>query len=441
MLLELLDTAPPWAEVFAAHEDLVHAVPRLRDRVVEPAVPIGGPEWVPDFHFDLGYHVQRIGLAEPADEGALLAYAAQFAERPLDTLRPPWEALLVEGLPGGRAAYLLKIHHAMTDGLGLVSLTEFLHGVGHPTRDGSPPTRPQTSVELMRRQISEELRGAPARWAAAARRAGSVAAGVCRSPATSGTKALRYAGSLRRTMSPPSAARSELLAPGGTHFRFLVHDVALADLKAAGRAAGGSVNDAFLAGILGAFRLYHERLGRELETMPVSFPISLRRPDDPPGGNRFAGARFAAPVGETDPAARIRAVGAFVREAREEPAIAFLELLAPPMSRLPRSVLGAIAGQMTTSVDVQASNIPGPSEPRYLAGARVLGLYPMGPRPGVAAMVTTISYAGTCCIGVNADPDSIVDLALFKRCLVDGFDEVLALAGPPPSGQRTRQRV
>jgi hypothetical protein len=77
---------------------------------------------------------------------------------------------------------------------------------------------------------------------------------------------------------------------------------------------------------------------------------------------------------------------------------------------------------------VQASNIPGLGHPVYLAGAKVLRMYPIGPRPGVTAMVTMVSYDGVCCIGVNFDPEAITDLELFDSCLRDGFDEVLALA-------------
>jgi hypothetical protein len=145
------------------------------------------------------------------------------------------------------------------------------------------------------------------------------------------------------------------------------------------------------------------------------------------GGNRFAGARFVAPVGEPDPAIRIKMIRDFVRTARDEPAIAFVELLAPALSRLPSTVLTEVAGGMVGVSDFQASNIPGMADPVYLAGAQVLRLYPMGPRPGVAAMVAMVSYDGTCCIAVNIDPDSITQTELFEDCLHAGFAEVLAL--------------
>ena len=161
--------------------------------------------------------------------------------------------------------------------------------------------------------------------------------------------------------------------------------------------------------------------------MPIGIPVSLRTSDDPMGGNRFAGARFAAPVGEADPRARIEIIREFVITARAEPAIGFLDLVAPALSRLPTAAIIELAAGMTNVSDVQASNIPGMGHPVYLAGARVTGLYPLGPRPGVAAMIAMISYDGTCCIGLNVDPDVISDLEVFETCLREGFDEVLDL--------------
>jgi hypothetical protein len=91
-------------------------------------------------------------------------------------------------------------------------------------------------------------------------------------------------------------------------------------------------------------------------------------------------------------------------------------------------VLTRIAGGMTGLSDLQASNLGAIGRPLYLAGARVTRIYPMGPRPGIPAMVAMVTYDGTCCIAVNFDPDAIADAAVFSTCLREGFDEVLAVA-------------
>lgn len=127
VLVELLDTVPDWDRFLSAHERATRAIPRLRDRVVEPPLPVVEPVWTEDVHFDLGYHVQRTRLPEPGSPRQLLDLAGQLASRPLDPNRPQWEATLVEGLAGGRAGYVLKLHHAMTDRLGIVQLLGLAH--------------------------------------------------------------------------------------------------------------------------------------------------------------------------------------------------------------------------------------------------------------------------------------------------------------------------
>lgn len=228
-------------------------------------------------------------------------------------------------------------------------------------------------------------------------------------------------------LAPAATAHSPALAGSGSGYRLITFDVALADLKAAARAAEGSVNDAFLAGMLGGIRRYHEKLGYSVELLPMAIPISLRTDNDPMGGNRFAGARFAAPVGEPDPRARIAAIHHFITDARMESALGFLDIIAPVLSRLPGDLLTRLASEMTGTSDIQASNLGAIARPLYLAGARVTHIYPMGPRPGIAAMVTMLSYDGTCCIAVNFDPDAITDEAAFADCVRAGFGEVIAI--------------
>jgi len=433
VLLEILDGEPDWDRLVAAYDRVSQQIPRLRERAVEPLLPLFPPAWSPDPHFDLGYHLQRVRLPEPGTMRQLLDLAQGILARPLDKARPPWEAVLVEGLQDGRSGYLLKVHHSLSDGIGLIQLLTLAHSrTPEPGEHQlAPPAAPPpllTPKSLLASRLRQQLADAPSELI---RRSGDslkLIGRTVRNPAAVAGDTLRFGRSLRRVLTPPPAERSPLLRGGGGFgYRFILHDVPLSDLKAAGKAAGGSVNDAFLAGLLGAFRRYHEHKGIPVDLMPIGIPVSLRTSDDPMGGNRFAGARFAAPVGEPDPRTRIEIIREFVVTARAEPAIGFLDFVAPALSRLPTAVVIELAAGMTNVSDVQASNIPGMGHPVYLAGAQVTGIYPLGPRPGVAAMVAMISYDGTCCIGLNVDPDVISDLEVFDTCLREGFDEVLDL--------------
>lgn len=427
-LLELLDVTPAWDRFVAAHEWATRLVPRFRQRVVEPALGVGNPAWVVDANFDLQYHVRRIGLPAGSAWDAALTVAQQLAMVPFDRARSPWEVTLIEGLPDGRCGYLLKLHHATTDGLGVVQLLGMLHATRREPNRAKPqpqalPAEHDTPADLLGQQLAREASSLPR----AVGRSTVAAARALQRPDRTVRSAARFGASLRRVLGDPDGDGSPLLAGRSLSWRFSTLDVEFAPLRAAAKAAGGSLNDAFVAALLGGFRRYHEELGCPIDTMPIAIPISVRKADDPEGGNAFAGARLAAPVGIVDAVARMQAIGVLVQQARTEPAVAALGLVAPAISRLPAPMISQLAGGMTKANDLQASNVPGLRGERFVAGARVERAYGFGPLPGCATMVSLISHGDLCCIGVNLDPAAITDAARFARCLREGFDEVIAV--------------
>jgi hypothetical protein len=90
---------------------------------------------------------------------------------------------------------------------------------------------------------------------------------------------------------------------------------------------------------------------------------------------------------------------------------------------------------------VQASNLPGVTEPVYVAGSRIERMYPFGPLPGCAVMITLISHEGQCCIGVNLDSAAVSDPDGLVADLQAGIDEVVALAKPPAPKPAKRARA
>jgi len=407
----------------------------MRERVVEPLFGLGTPTWVNAGHFDLSRHVHRVSLPVPGSLRQLLDVVQDFAAAPFDRERPLWEALLIEGLADGRAGYLVKSHHSVTDGLGAVQLITRLHS-RTPEHDPqrpeplAPAPAPASRLGVFTGQVSGAARSAPT----LALRQGIGTLGALRRPrqtveqaAGQAVEAVRWVG---RTATPGPRG-SALLAPRGGGWHFEVLDVPLADLKAGANVSGGSLNDGLLAGVIGGFRRYHERQGVPADRLTVGFPISLRTQDDPQGGNRFTGARFAADMTETDPAAQIAAVREFVLTARQASAAAtdtVSAALAPALSWLPPPVVAAVSGQLTSTNDVQVSSVPGVPYPVYIAGSQITHMYPFGPLPGCAAMITLISYNEDCCIGINADAAAVTDPGGLAQDLRAGLDEVVALA-------------
>jgi diacylglycerol O-acyltransferase / wax synthase len=217
-----------------------------------------------------------------------------------------------------------------------------------------------------------------------------------------------------------------------------VLELPLTDLRAAAKAVGASVNDAYLAALCGGLGRYHEMLGVPVEALPLALPVSLRTGDDPASGNRFTGVSIAAPMSEPDPAERIRQIRAQVIARRSEPAIDVIGRLAPVLNLLPDETLLEVTERITPP-DIQASNVPGYAQETFLAGARVDRQYALGPLPRVAMMAILVSRAGTCTVTVRYDTASFVAGDQLEKCLQLGFDEVVEL-GRPRSRSRSAPR-
>ena len=429
-VVDLLDEVPDWDRLRAAHDWASRLIPRFRQHVQEPALGLGVPAWLDDPDFDLDYHLERITLPPPGTRRQLLDMAQAEAMTSFDRARAPWRAVLYEGLEGGRAAYLLKIHHSMTDGQGGVQLVGLLHSrKREPSPEKTaPPARPGEDVGPLG-VLAEQVAHAPAAAVRGIRDTLEVSARLALRPWTGLKSAAHFAGSLERVLAPPPAEPSPLLRARSLSWHFDAFEAPLDDLKRAGKAAGGSLNDAYVAALLGGLRRYHDEFGSPIESLPMAMPISLRSGDHPMGGNRFAGVRLAAPVSVVDPVERIQLIHEFVLDVRDEPAIDALGFAAPLLNRLPTAVVARWYAAQTANLDLQASNVAGLPWEAYIAGAKIERMLPFGPVPGCALMVTLLSYAGTCCIGVNMDAAAVTEPDLLMSCLGDGLDEVLALAG------------
>lgn len=429
VIVDVLDRAPEWGRLVDAHRWGTAVIPRLRQRVIEDPLNLSPPAWSTDVELDLEYHLRRICVPEPATFSEVLTIAEAFCMTPLDQARPLWEAMLVEGLADGTAVYLLKVHHCLLDGQAGMQLFDILHSEtaepspDKPTRPGAEPA-PKRSGDVAHRRITASV---SAGRSAAAATAGFLGHLVTR-PRDTLASAARWTGSLARVAGGAPAPPSPLMVKRGMSRRLATISVPLADLRAAGKAAGGSLNDAFLASLVGGLRRYHQAHDIALDEATIAFPVSLRDPDHPLGGNRFAGARIAAPLGVEDPVERVALIRQRVLAVRDEPALDFMSAVAPFLAKVPTALLTRLTGTVTQSIDLQASNIPGLSRPAYIAGARITRMFPFGPAPGPAVMITLCSHDGTCCIGINMDASAIPDGPQFVDNLREGFDEVVGLA-------------
>lgn len=433
MALELLDTTPDWERFRTRFENASRRVLRLRQKVVVPTLPTAAPRWVVDPDFNLDFHVRRVRVSEPGTLRDVFDLAEVILQSPLDISRPLWTATLVEGLADGKAATLLHVSHAVTDGVGGVEMFAQIYDL---ERDPAPRPTPPLPIpqdlspnDLMREGIGHLPIALVGGVAGAIAGAVSVAGRAVLDPAATVSGIVGYALSSVRVMNR-AAEPSPLLRRRSLTTRTQAIDIRLSELHKAAKAGGGSINDAYLAGLCGALRRYHEALGMPISTLPMAVPVNLRADADGAGGNRFTGVNLAAPVGTADPVARMKKIRAQMTQRRDEPAMNVVGSMAPVLSVLPTAVLEGISSSVIGS-DVQASNVPVYPGDTFVAGAKILRQYGIGPLPGVAMMVVLISRGGWATITVRYDRASVRHDELFARCLVEGFDEILALAGDP----------
>jgi diacylglycerol O-acyltransferase / wax synthase len=425
----LLDRSPDWDEVRQRFDLISRKLPMFRQRVV-PSPPPAPPRWEYAPDFDLDYHIRRAvapgaGALDDVLEMARLAEMQDF-----DRARALWETTLVDGLENGGAALICKFHHALTDGIGGVQIAMNLFNLSEkPHDDEALPPAPEVSRPSWLTGYRDAWRydtGVLANAVAGAVKAAPrlVYDGV-RRPVATIRSASATAASVYRTVRPISRTGSPLVTDRGLIRRLMVHEVPMPLLREAAHRCGGALNDAFVAGVAGGLRRYHEKHHVAIGDFHLTMPISLRTKADDMGGNRITLMRFDVRVGEADPAARIRGIHERTGAVRAERSLPHTQLIAGILNLMPRWYIGSVLRH----VDFVASDVPGVPVPVFLGGAPVRAQYAFGPTIGSAVNVTLLTYVDTCALGIDVDTTAIPDYDVFHEALVAGFDEVLALAG------------
>lgn len=423
--LTLLDRAPPWDSLLECFDRISVISPRFRERITRLAF-VSAPQWEPDSDFDIGFHVRRISAPEPRNNGVLLELARRAAMDGFDRAHPLWNVTLVEGLEADAAALLCRFDHSLTDGLGAVEMAAVLFSgpacsgeLPHPL-DRAAPEGPAALIKSGLR-LARTVASAPLR---AARTAAEAAV----HPRAEVTAVVKTAASMYRAVRPVSSRGSPIMIQRSAARRLHILDVPEDRLRVAGRAAGGSLNDAFLAALVGGLWRYHERHHARLDQLVVSMPISVRTVTDGLAGNRATLARLTVPTAGADPALLIRQLAEQTSRARIEKSVDKVDLLALALDAMP---LGYVRSQLR-HVDVVASDVPGMKQPATLAGVPVRAQYAFSPTLGAALNATLLSYAGNCAIGLNIDSAAIPDYELMCDCISVGFEQTIALGTGGP---------
>jgi len=411
----------------------LHLVPPFRRRLVHVPFELDTPRWIEDPDFDLDYHLRRAALPAPGGRAELDDFVGQVLSRPLDLSRPLWELHVVEGLADGRIAIVSKTHHAAVDGVSGTDLLASLVDLSADAPDPEPPAEPWRPDEvpnqfgLMLDSIGALVRQ-PWRGLKATRR---LARTLAKDQLT------------RFQPTPVTAAFDSPATPFNTtctpHRLVTLFEIPMADLKAVKRAGGASLNDALLATVGGALRSY--LLDREeLPTSPlVAFvPVSTREGHvGGEGGNDTSVVFSTLATDLDDPLARLARINEAMTAAKEQHAelgaatiVDWTEIAGPAGAALAGRFISRfrINELIRASANVVVSNIPGPSVPLYIAGAKVDAIYPLGPvADGSALNITVMSYLDTMYVGLAADRAAVPDVAEIGVLLQESLAELVKL--------------
>jgi diacylglycerol O-acyltransferase / wax synthase len=413
----------------------------FRRKLVKVPFGLDHPYWVEDAHFDLEHHVRPVRLPRPGSWRQLCNLVARLHAQPLDLDRPPWEMYVIEGLadgvdgiPRNGFVILLKIHHTAVDGVAGIELLSVLHDrepgaepppADRPWRSESPPR----SWELLVRAGINSL----VKPMHALRVAGRIAPTMVRVPLGLGRGTLQ---------APPlSMPRTRFNAPVGPRRSIDGIRTSLAEVKRIRSAVpGATVNDAVLTVVGGAMRRYLDSKGELPERSLVALvPISTRTSGESgAGGNRVTMMTATLATEEPDPVKRLALVSIGMRDVKDLAGAVGGRTLADLSDAVPGLLLGlgtraqsrmAARNRGRILANTAITNVPGPSEPLYFTGARVVGPHGAGPIPHGMGLIHLIgSYAGQFVFSFTADAEMVPDPAFYARCLQKSLDELSAAA-------------
>ena len=261
--IAMFDRPPDWERLNDRVERATRIAPTFRKKLVPSPFGLASPRWEIDPDFDLSWHLRRARVPAHGGFDAVLDHARNAGMTAFDHERPLWEFTLMEGLPNGRAALVMKVHHSLTDGIGGVSLAAHVADLKRkPGKLESVPAAPELDghgpFEPLVDAVSHDLRQFVRAVTGLVRSTPAALVDAVRDPVHAVTGLAATTMSVARFVRPVTTTSSPVMRGRRLQWHYDTLDVPFADLKAAGAAVGGTLNDAFVASIAGGFRRYHE---------------------------------------------------------------------------------------------------------------------------------------------------------------------------------------
>jgi diacylglycerol O-acyltransferase / wax synthase len=426
LLFDLPDHVTP-ADIRDQMRSAEHPVrPPFDRRLARPYGRAGRFAWVDDAP-DLDHHVRHVALPGPGRIRELLVYVSQQHGSLLDRHRPLWEAVLIEGIEGGRVALYTKVHHAMLDGVAAMRQLTGALTDDPDERDLPPPwaaprrpgrSREQGDASLLRQAV--ELAATSVREGIGAATTVAKLGAQVVSGAVGGDEVVPYA-----------APRSMLNQRTTMARRAVAQSYAVDRFRGIASVHGATVNDVVLAVCGGALRAYLESHDALPSDPLVAFvPVSIRPAGDPGGGASGNAVSMMLASLATDvahPVERLEKVKASMDAGKarlsgmtQAQLIEYAALLLTPLAVQQTLRIGVVGKPL---FNVIISNVPGPRETLYWNGAALSGMYPLSAiADGYALNITLVSYAGNLEFGITADRAALPRV----QRLIDHLEDAIA---------------
>ncbi|MBP9501388.1 MAG: wax ester/triacylglycerol synthase family O-acyltransferase [Candidatus Promineofilum sp.] len=410
---------------------------RFRQRVVRPSLPMAPHYWEFDPTFNVNAHLHHIGLPSPHDKSALQQLVSDLMSTSLDFSKPLWQMHVIDGYGDG-GAIVVRLHHAMADGMALIgvllALTEMSPGAPQPEPDGlseaaNPPGSLLGSWEALQLRTAELL----GKGVKVGRRAllesleSYLNNDRPRELAEIANDYAHAAGKLAlRAPDPPNIFRGRLSVAKRAAWS---RPLPLSEVKAMRKATGATINDLMIAAITGGLRRYLETHDEEIVDFRAAVPVNLRGPNEMGGlGNKFGLVFLDLPVGMVDMPKRLAAVRyrmESLKDSQEAPvSLDVLGAIGFSAQAIQDAAVRIIGGKATAVL----TNMPGPPIPLYLAGQPIESFMFWVPQSGRLGLgISILSYAGNIYVGVATDAGLVPD----PDEIIDGFyaeyDELLGM--------------
>ncbi|GAB19478.1 hypothetical protein GOEFS_086_00480 [Gordonia effusa NBRC 100432] len=421
-------------------ERRLQAMPTFRRKLANSVLNIDHPVWIEDTDFDIQRHVHRVAVPSPGSEREVADFCAHLAGQTLDRGKPLWELWILEGVAGGKVAAMLRMHHAGVDGVTGADLLAQLCTL--------TPDLPELDEQKVKETAGSSSRTTMAAGGAVNYLVQRPIAMAKLLPATLRVPVgwLRRAQSADAMPAPFQAPRTPFNAPITPHRVVAMGQVPMADIKEIKNHFGVKINEVVLALVAGALRDYLLHIDALPEQPLVAMvPVSVHDADETDlvveGTNKVSGMFTELATDVADPAERIEASARASRISKAHHADIDANILRAWAQFAPGTTLAAamkfygdrkLSNRHPAVFNVLISNVPGPDFPLYFLGARVEGVYPLGPVfHGGGLNITVFSADGKLNFGLLGCKELVPDEWSIVESFQAEVDVLLAAAAAP----------